>query len=626
MTNPGFAYQWIGNDGTADTDIAGATGDTYALVADDVGKTIKVRVSFTDDAGNAESLPSDPTGEVAAKPNTDATGQPTIDGTAQVGETLTANVTGIADEDGLTNPGFAYQWIGNDGTADTDIAGATGDIYALVADDVGKTIKVRVSFTDDAGNQETLSSPVTAVVDAGAPTQPLNLTVTRGSQIQELVASWQAPASDGGSDIDVYVVQWKEASVSWDTEADVSKEQAFGTTYTITGLTGGTEYAVRVVAINVAGYYGPASSEATGSPAGGVSQQNAEPENSAPTDPLTARAPDAPDHLNVSPHDENALDLYWEAPTNDGGSPITGYKVQWKAAADSWDTPEDVSEETVTGTNHTIDGLTEGVEYTVRVMATNQVGEGPASAGKTAVPRETRAPEVVRSRVDGATLTVLYNEALDEGSAPPADAFDVRVTCRCDDASWQDEETRRAVDAVSVNGNTVELTLAEAATAEDYVALHYTAPSDTAAARTRDLAGNAAAGWVRFREAINDTEEATEAVTTAPLTASLHNVAQSHDGSTVFTFELHFSEEFNLSYLVLRDYAFTVEGGTVTRATRIDKGVNIKRKIHIQPDGNGDVTIVLPVTTDCEAEGAICTENGRPLSNRLELVVSGPDG
>ena len=85
-----------------------------------------------------------------------------------------------------------------------------------------------------------------------------------------------------------------------------------------------------------------------------------------------------------------------EAPTNDGGSPITGYKVQWKEAADSWDTPEDVSEETVTGTNHTIDGLTEGVEYTVRVMGTNQFGEGPASAGKNAVPRETRAPEVVR--------------------------------------------------------------------------------------------------------------------------------------------------------------------------------------------------------------------------------------
>ena len=589
------------------------------------GLTIKVTVSFTDDAGNTESLPSDPTGEVAAKPNTDATGQPTIDGTAQVGETLTANVTGIADEDGLTNPGFAYQWIGNDGTADTDIQGATGATYTLAETDVGKTIKVRVSFADDGDNEESLTSRATAGVAATVPTRPLELTVTRGGQIRELNASWQAPVSNGGSAITEYKVQWKEAADSWDTAVNVSEAVVAGTTYTITELTGEEEYSIRVVAINGEGD-GPASSEATGTPAGGVSQQNAEPENSDPTDPLTARAPDAPDHLNVSPHDENALDLYWEAPTNDGGSPITGYKVQWKEAADSWDTPEDVSEETVTGTNHTIDGLTEGVEYTVRVMGTNQFGEGPASAGKNAVPRETRAPEVVRSRVDGATLTVLYNEALDEGSAPPADAFDVRVTCRCDDASWQDEETRRAVDAVSVNGNTVELTLAEAATAEDYVALHYTPPSDTAAARTRDLAGNAAAGWVRFREAINDTEEATEAVTTAPLTASLHNVAQSHDGSTVFTFELHFSEEFNLSYLVLRDYAFTVEGGTVTRATRIDKGVNIKRKIHIQPDGDGAVTIVLPITTDCEAEGAICTKDGRPLSNRLELVVSGPDG
>jgi len=42
--------------------------------------------------------------------------------------------------------------------------------------------------------------------------------------------------------------------------------------------------------------------------------------------------------------------------------------------------------------------------------------------------------------------------------------------------------------------------------------------------------------------------------------------------------------------------------------------------------GNGDVTIVLPVTTDCAANRAICTEDGRMLSNRLALTVSGPGG
>ena len=324
---------------------------------------------------------------------TSATGVPTISGTAQVGETLTADDSGIADEDGLTNVVFSYQWLRNDGTADTHIADAIGVAYTLVSEDEGKTIKVEVSFTDEAGNEEMRTSEPTnpvaaAVVAAALPTKPLNLTVTRGSQIEELDASWQTPASDGGSD-------------------------------------------------------------------------------------------------------------------------ITGYRVQWKEAADSWDTPEDVSEETVTGTTHTIHGLTEGVEYAVRVMATNQVGEGPASAEKTAVPRDTRAPEVVTFRVDGANLRVVYDEALDEGSAPPADAFDVRVACSCDDMTWLDEEAKRAVNLVSVDGDTVMLTLASPATADDYVVVSYNPPSDEASPRVQDVAGNAAAA-IKRTQIINDTEEVSE--------------------------------------------------------------------------------------------------------------------
>ena len=73
-----------------DADISGATSSTYTLGAADLGKTIKVRVSFTDDAGYSETLTSGATTAVAAKPNTPASGAPTISGTAQVGETLTA--------------------------------------------------------------------------------------------------------------------------------------------------------------------------------------------------------------------------------------------------------------------------------------------------------------------------------------------------------------------------------------------------------------------------------------------------------------------------------------------------------------------------------------------------------
>ena len=155
-----FTYQWIANDGTEDTDMQDATVSTYTVGADDEGKTIKVRVNFTDDGGNQETRTSAVTVAVAAIPNSAATGAPTISGTAQVGQMLTTSTSGISDSNGLANATFTYQWIANDGTEDTDIQNATGSTYILATADEGKTIKVRVSFTDDGGNQETVTTPL----------------------------------------------------------------------------------------------------------------------------------------------------------------------------------------------------------------------------------------------------------------------------------------------------------------------------------------------------------------------------------------------------------------------------------------------------------------------------------
>ena len=69
-----------------------------------------MKVSFTDDADNDETLTSTATATVAAKPNSAATGAPTISGTAEVGQTLTADTSGIADADGLAGVSFNYQW------------------------------------------------------------------------------------------------------------------------------------------------------------------------------------------------------------------------------------------------------------------------------------------------------------------------------------------------------------------------------------------------------------------------------------------------------------------------------------------------------------------------------------
>ena len=163
IANAVFAFQWLADDAA----IGGATASTYTLSSGEQGKTIKVRVTFTDDAGNEESLTSAATGEVAAA-NSPATGAPTIRGTAQADGTLTADTSGIADSDGLTGATFAFQWLADDAA----IGGATASTYTLSSGEQGKTIKVTVTFTDDAGNEESLTSDATAAV-----TQPLTATI-----------------------------------------------------------------------------------------------------------------------------------------------------------------------------------------------------------------------------------------------------------------------------------------------------------------------------------------------------------------------------------------------------------------------------------------------------------------
>ena len=142
---------------------------------------------------NAERLTSAATSAVAARPNNPATGAPAITGTAQVGQTLTATTTGIQDADGLTDTTFTYRWLADD----TEVSGATGSGYTLVDADEGKAIKVRVSFTDDAGNVETLTS---AATEAVAPALPPLTATAHG-----------VPASHNGSADFIFELRFSEA-------------------------------------------------------------------------------------------------------------------------------------------------------------------------------------------------------------------------------------------------------------------------------------------------------------------------------------------------------------------------------------------------------------------------------
>ena len=109
-----------------------------------------------------------------------------------------------------------------------------------------------------------------------------------------------------------------------------------------------------------------------------------------------------------------------------------------------------------------------------------------------------------------------------------------------------------------------------------------------------------------------------------PLTATFREVPDGHDGASAFTFEVLFSEPVPTSYKVLRDDgAFEVAGGKVTRARRVD-GRDDLREIHVEPAGQGAVTVTLPPTTDCGAKGAVCMDDGRRLSAGDTATVAGP--
>ena len=472
-----------------------------------------------------------------AQQNTPAAGTVTITGTVGIGELLTAHASGITDADGLTNitdandltdPEFLVLWLTGPTSDPTDAnvrLFAYEERYHVLPLDAGLRIMVAVSFYDDAGNLEVIHSVATGVVATVAPAPPSDLTASSTAP-GELSLRWQGPSSsiqdwrdersnvgNGGSDITGYKVQWKRSTGSWKVPADVSEETAAGETHTITNLTGGQTYTLRVVATNDVGDSEPSreitqavqaqpNTPATGTVtitgtvgigelltahASGITDAdgltnpnflllwlagptsdptdanirffayqeryhvlpldaglrimvsvsfyddagNLEAIHSAATAVVATVAPAPPRNLTASSTAQGELSLRWQGPSwsiqdwldersnvGNGGSDITGYKVQWKLSTGSWNVPADVSEETAAAETHThtITNLTGGQTYTLRVIATNGVGDSQPSREITrAINRfATGAPTITGTPRVGEVLTVDTSSITDE--------------------------------------------------------------------------------------------------------------------------------------------------------------------------------------------------------------------
>ena len=831
LTNVAYTYQWLADD----ADISGATRSTYTLATAAEGKAIKVRVSFTDDGGNDETLTSAATAAVAAA-NTPATGAPTIGGIVQVGQTLTADVSGVTDADGLTNASFSYQWIRNDGTTDTDIQGATSSIHTLSDADQGKTIKVRVSFTDDASHAETVTSTTTIIVDQPGTvslwpelprigtvvkatlTDPVGLKgVGSGAAASLGAVSWQWTRSSEGSiwtSVDVYQDgdsytpteddegMWlKVTSVYTDghgqgksaeaiTSATVGAREAspdLTITQLVTGLThpwdiaftpdgtmlfterddglrvrltdgtvrqvtadfsdlnfGGTAGLLALVldpdfvsnrrfytyqshtgpemqviawtidqdytaATRVAdplvggipvnrnrgpshgggrlrfgpqgylwiatgdGFSGTAAQDLT-SLGGKVLRVDSQTGAGAPGNPFAPspvytyghrnpqglalrpgtgqmwsveHGPDHDDEINLlvsggnygwdPAPDEGVEGLYDETTT-----PMTDLVKFSDALPAKWSSGYPTL---AVGGGVFLEGSQwrewEG-QFAVATLKTKSVRvfkftEEGDLVSQVVVPELDRTYGRLRSAVlgpDGALyITTTNGGGKDKilkvvpANTPATGAPTISGTAQVDETLTADISGITDADGLTSVSYSYQWIANDANTDTDIGG----ATSSTYTLSDADV-GKTIKVRATFTDDAGNDEQLTSAATGAvaaevvnpPLTASARNVPSSHDGSATFLFELRFSEEFPLSYVTLRDHAFTVTRGTVVGARRLDRSSNIRWEISVSPDSNGDVTVVLPTTTDCEAVGAICTEDGRRLSASTSAIVSGP--
>jgi hypothetical protein len=149
--------------------IGGSGSREYTVASNDVGNTLRVRVTAINADGSTNAM-SVPTAVITEAPSNapQRTSNPSISGTPQQGQTLTASTGNWSGAQPIT---FAFQWQRCDANGDgcVDIGGATGRTYVAQAADVGKTLRVRVTARNSGGSASATSVPSAAVRKAGVP-------------------------------------------------------------------------------------------------------------------------------------------------------------------------------------------------------------------------------------------------------------------------------------------------------------------------------------------------------------------------------------------------------------------------------------------------------------------------
>ncbi|MBS3816850.1 MAG: PQQ-binding-like beta-propeller repeat protein [Candidatus Thermoplasmatota archaeon] len=270
----------------------------------------------------------------------------------------------------------------------------------------GQTYYYQVSAVNSEGEGNRSSEVSATPLEVIVPSEPQNLQASAGDAEVEL--TWDPPSDDGGSSINEYKIYRGTSSSSLTSHDNIGGNT---TSYTDTGLTNGETYYYQVSAVN------------------GEGEGNRSTEVSAtPTSDITT--PSAPQNLDGEPGD-GQVSLTWDAPSSNGGSSITDYKVYWGTSSGQYDDNETIGNQT----SYTVTGLTNGDEYYFAVSAINSGGEGDKSDEVSTTPQsEQQSPgyltgEVKDSNtfgnVSGATVEV--NETGDSTTTDSTGEFNITL-------------------------------------------------------------------------------------------------------------------------------------------------------------------------------------------------------
>ena len=232
-------------------------------------------------------------------------------------------------------------------------------------------------FSEGAAAQCTLPTP-----PSETPPDPVTGDVTVTPLVGGLAVSWN-PVTGANR----YVVQWRSGSEVYDPARGAT---VLRTSHVIGGLTPGIEHMVRVFAATRVNLGSPETPE-------WVTVCNSASSRPAAGNPLAPPAPPSPldrvTGVGVEPGVES-LRVSWRAVDEAGG-----YRVQWRSGSEDYGPAS--REAAASGTSYTIPGLTPGVLYTLRVIATRAGRpDGPPSGEATGTPLPAPLGRVTGVRVE----------------------------------------------------------------------------------------------------------------------------------------------------------------------------------------------------------------------------------